>query len=178
MKVLRNAVLVMVVLSICTLLLGVTAQGQNVRVSDILLNGTQLANSTQDSTMTVNKDGKTYYSIAYNGITYQSLVGNIPDSIRLTYYVTADSIYKICVRWKAKVNWAPLSIATGDSVGYLYSSTATATEGSILIAPTKYYLYDNFGISLVAYAASTNAVIKANASKVYIRVDRYFKQYY
>jgi len=150
-------------------------QAQVFRVTDELYKGLQLKNSAVDSTMTQNKDGLTYYTLTYNGTRLTDLQNAFPDSVKVTWYVTADSTYKLTVYWKAKDSWTLPSQATCVQIDTPTSTTATAKMSSIVVPGAYWQGYDQFGLSVSA-SASGNATLTAKASKVYLRVDRYFRK--
>lgn len=125
----------------------------------------QLKNSASDSV--------TGFQITYptTNSTFTQLAGQYPDSIRLVAAITGDSIYNITIRAKAMNSMlGTYSSVKIDTIG---SATAVAKVVSWTAAYTDYQAMDFLGFSAVA-AASGNAANKATASKLHLRLERWF----
>jgi hypothetical protein len=130
----------------------------------------QLSRSTGDSTNTLAIDVRK--QVLYGG----QYVTLYPDSMSLVYHLTADSI--ACYKIAAKSKTSPLM--TTYAYTYLdscYNSTAVIKRGTITVTPWTHYIActKGFGVSiLAATGTSTNAYTKANASKLYILLRKYY----
>jgi hypothetical protein len=177
MKHKNNIVVVLLLFAVAMLLSLQSASAQVYRVSDEIYQAVQLKNSAVDSTMTVKKDGLTYFTIPYNGTAADlvSLRGAYPDSIKVTWFSSGDSISYINEYWKAKLSYAPLTAASCVWIDSIKNTGTKGTSNTIVVPGALWQGYDQFGLSLGA-TASGNAVITSHASKVYVRVDRYFRK--
>lgn len=151
------------------------AQAQVVRIEDVLFGGSSKAYAR--ITTTAGSDSVVGIPIVYTGSVYPDMVGQYPDSIIASFYVTADSTYRIFIRQKSATRYGQIASAyTSVLLDSLVSATAAVTVKRVVITTPKYFGYDLLGLSLIGKATIEygNAVMPANASKVYVKYVRYF----
>ena len=168
------------VLAALSLLIGVqTAQAQVAVQEQQIMSKTggyfQLAEGTGDSTLTTGLDLTYTYLVAPSNVA----ATQYPDRVNEKWNTSADSTVNvklaIKVRYTAGVN-AYITNAVFDSV---YSASAAATKGFDKITRSTYTAgtLKGFGISVIAKktgGAQTNAIIAANATKVWITLVCYY----
>jgi hypothetical protein len=162
----KYVAIVMVALMVCVMAFGNVAQAQLYRVTNIVFQNKQLANTAKDSVVG--------FPIEYTGNTYPALQGAIPDSIRFEHFCNADSVYAIDIYLKIKY---------GENASYgrkqldsIVSTTALVTIGGITLNSRDYAGANSLGIAVTARAATSNAAITATASKFTLKETRYFRK--
>jgi hypothetical protein len=156
-----------ILLLVLSMVLVSVAPSQVFRITDVVFGSSskaavQLKNSATDSV--------TQLDIIYNGTSYQ-LTGAFPDSVRIRWFATADSTQRVLIRLKQNQRFgSTYSSVLLDSVK---SSTKAVSQGSHTLTGAQFLQYDYLGVSLVA-ADTINATVKANASKIYLTLDRFF----
>ncbi len=140
------------------------ANAQIVKVVKPMFSGVQIATSAGDSV--------TGFSLAAvtNGISALS-PSQVPDSIRVKWWASADSVYSVKIRWKASI--AGSGLYTSVYIDTIHSTTAAKSQESASITGSDYLSYDLYGLSLIARSAQ-NATVEANASKLYVWLEFYY----
>ena len=141
------------------------SQAQLYRVESTVLLDEQLINSAADSASAI--------AIPYNGTTYPALNGATPDSIRLEWRATNDSVYSVDLYVGARDERTALY--TRAQIDSIKSTTAITTVGSVKIPWLNWAGAKYLRVSAVA-RASGNAAIAATASKILLRVAKYYSK--
>lgn len=163
----NSVVKVMLVVAAVLMLVAAPAASQVVRVDDWIVQKEQYSTSSAgDSVYDI--------SLAYTGNVHRNIQGALPESVKIGYYATGDSIYALFLRFKGKHQNAPLSGYTSALIDSIKSTTATAKTGSFLVAATNWNYFDKVGVS-VQPRTYGNPFTATNGSKIYVRLERYFK---
>ena len=149
------------------LVFGINAEAQLYRVQQNIFTNKQLINSAGDSVaMTL--------PIVYNGISYPELVGAYPDSIRINFLAGSDTL--CAVRLYLKIKWAENAGYKRVELDSAKSATAVFTTGGTTLTGWDYAGADYFGLAAIASVTGNAKLTTANASKLTIKLTRYFKK--
>ena len=131
-----------------------------------------LSNSLGDST------APAIQITAKTGDPYPLINGQYPDSIRISFYCTADSVVRVKIHYKCSIagSGAYTNVLL-DSLYNVTQGTAAINQGSHTIPVSGYLGYDLLNISVLAQAtfnAAGNQTTKATAAKGYVFVRKYY----
>ena len=148
------------------LLVSVVAQSQLYRVEQNIFTNKQFRCSAKDSTQSL--------PIVYDGNgTIEAIRGSYPDSIRIEWSVSKDSIYSIDLWIETKNVTQSAYVRTKlDTIG---SATELAHTGGFTVPQAVYKGQDKLGLLAIA-RASVNAVNTVGSSYFTIKYARYFRK--
>ena len=167
------------VLAVLSLLIGVqTAQAQVAVQEQQIMSKTggyfQLAEGTGDSTLTTGLDLTYTYLVAPSNVAATLY----PDSVYVKWYTSADSTVNVKIGTKVRYV-AGVNAYTYTLLDSVYSASAAVTKGFDKVTRGNYTpgTLKGFGISVLAKktgGAQTNAIIAADATKVWITLVCYY----
>jgi hypothetical protein len=163
----RNIALMVVLMLAVTVIFGSVAEAQLYRITQNIFTNKQLINSAGDSV------GMTY-PIAYNGDTFPGLKGAYPDSIRIDYLASSDTI--CAVHLFLKIKFAENSGNARVELDSVKSATAVVTTGGTTLTSRTYSGADTFGFAAIASYPGNAKLTTANASKLTVKYTRYFRK--
>ena len=143
-----------------------TVEAQTLVVSKQVVAGKQFKQSAGDSTATISL-------YAQANTPYPLLTGQYPDSIRIRWYASADTLTNIFIYVKTAVGNST-TFVRGSVLDSVKAATAVVAQGSHTISVATYLGYDNLKIALVAQSTG-NAYVVTNASKTSVWLDFYYK---
>ncbi len=165
---------ILLVVGVIGLMLCPIVQAQKVRITHDLFVDKQLARDAGDTVYVFTDSSPISLTYPRNG-SLSEIRGQWPDSIRLVWYKSDDSVSSVRLQWKAKHKNATLyTCVLEDSV---YSATAIEATGGKTLAGTDVQNYDNWGVSLLATttgAVARNALNAATAAKISVTLECWY----
>jgi hypothetical protein len=167
--------IIFVLIALCLVVM--TAQAQTIRVTKQVMFGSGrgyclLGNSLGDST------AQAIQITAQAGDPYPLIAGQYPDSIRISFYSTADSVKRVKIHYKCSLKGSgAYTNVLLDSLYDVTQGTAAINQGSHTIPVSGYLGYDLLNISVLAQAtfnAAGNQTTKATAAKGYVFISKYY----
>ena len=143
-----------------------TVEAQTLVVSKAVVTGKQFRISAGDSTATIS-----LYALA--GQPFPLVAGQYPDSIRIRWYASADSLTNIYIYVKTAVANSGTYVR-GTVLDSIKAATAVVSQGSHTISVATYLGYDKLKLALVAQATG-NAYVATHASYTSVWLDFYYK---
>jgi hypothetical protein len=142
-----------------------TVDAQVLVVRKNIVTGKQFRISQNDSTATVNL-------CAVANTPYPLITGQFPDSARVKWYSTSDSLTSIFIYLKEGISGSGI-YNTETVLDSVKAATAVASQGSHLLTRSQYVGYDALKLALRAQATG-NAYVLANASKTTVWIELYY----
>ena len=142
-----------------------TVEAQVLVVRKPVVTGKQFKQSANDSTATV-------VLCAQANTPYPLVTGQFPDSVRIKWISTSDTLTNIYIYVK-EGNAGSGIYNTETVLDSVKAATAVASQGSHLIPRANYVGYDQLKLALRAQATG-NAYVLANASKTTVWIELYY----